>query len=169
MYQKEKKEIRNAESRMTEVSFSERRKKSCLQPSRTVALENFRQRFHLRSTCVSAAHAVPVFFPSLVFMFVYKIMGLVPALHFTDGKTETQRSDLPIYSCRVCTESDGGRYRGGTVNQVSAAPSHGQGSQDGEVDWRQSNQSTRCWGSQSVLFCEFLQVRRQPQKSIAIA
>ena len=38
---------------------------------------------------MSAAHAVPVFFPPLVFTFVYKIMGLVPALHFTDGKTET--------------------------------------------------------------------------------
>lgn len=55
---------------------------------------------HVRVCCTRCPSVV--FFLSLMFMFVYEIMGLVPALHFTGGKTETWRSDLPIYSCRVC-------------------------------------------------------------------
>lgn len=46
------------------------------------------------------------------------------------GKLRLTEVTCPFAHGESAQSWDGGRYRGGTVNQVSAAPSHGQGSRE---------------------------------------
>ena len=132
MYHKEKKEIRNAESHMTEVSFSLWKEKSCLQPSQTVALESFRQCVHVRSTCLSAAHAVPglLSFPLWCLCLFIRSWALSQLFILEMGKPTPREVTCP-FTHAESQSWGGGRYRGGTVNQVSATPSQGQCSREG--------------------------------------